>query len=207
MAEDLTEYYQEGGSKFGISIDIDTIERMAILRDLRLGQFDVPCRDNLLREGLDLPEVGLVGILDADREGFLRNQTSLIQTIGRAARNANGRVILYADRQTKSIVAALEETERRRKKQLEYNQKHGITPKTVSKPVSDLGDSSDDDTNSKQRNAAKVQAESVADLGELNALIEKTRSEMLAAADKLQFERAADLRDRLVARTDAPRSR
>ena len=145
---------------------------MAILRDLRLGQFDVLVGINLLREGpRSTREVGLVGILDADREGFLRNQTSLIQTIGRAARNADGRVILYADKR-KSIVAALEETQRRRQLQLDYNQRHGIVPKTVTKPVSDLGESNADVTPSKQHK--NVREHGVTDISELNALIEKT---------------------------------
>ena len=139
MAEDLTDYYQELGIRVRyLHADIVTIERSAILRDLRLGEFDVLVGINLLREGLDLPEVGLVGIMDADKEGFLRNQTSLIQTIGRAARNHLGRVILYADRITGSIQAAMEETDRRRTIQENYNHEHGIVPKTIVKPVDDL---------------------------------------------------------------------
>ena len=136
MAEDLTDYYLELGIRVRyLHADIDTIERVALLRDLRLGHYDVLVGINLLREGLDLPEVGLVAILDADREGFLRNRTSLIQTIGRAARNVDGRVIMYADRMTDSIRLAMDETARRRDLQLNHNSRHGIVPKTVQKEI------------------------------------------------------------------------
>src|SRR5215510_6372010 len=139
MSEDLTEYLDEHGVKVRyLHSDIDTVERMEIIRDLRLGKFDVLVGINLLREGLDMPEVSLVAILDADKEGFLRSENSLIQTIGRAARHINGRAILYADHKTGSIESALEETTRRRTVQLEYNVKHGITPRGIVKGVSDV---------------------------------------------------------------------
>ncbi|MCA9537332.1 MAG: excinuclease ABC subunit UvrB [Myxococcales bacterium] len=199
MAEDLTEYYRDLGIEVRyLHADIDTIERTAILRDLRLGVFDVLVGINLLREGLDLPEVGLVAILDADKEGFLRNQTSLIQTIGRAARNAEGRVILYADRLTDSMRIALDETNRRRALQAAYNEAHGIVPRTVVKPITDLEQAA-------QAFGAATEAEKgptlaqIADAHALQARIVEVRAEMLAAAGALEFERAADLRDELLA--------
>jgi excinuclease ABC subunit B len=200
MSEDLTDYYQEMGVRVRyLHSDIDTIERTALLRDLRLGVFDVLVGINLLREGLDLPEVTLVAILDADREGFLRNQTSLIQTIGRAARNVDGRVILYADRVTRSIEAAMSETERRRAIQIAHNEKHGITPKTVSKPISDLGIPVEgSDSTSKAKKADIKTAEVFADDGDIVRAIDALRIQMKAHAKELDFEAAADCRDKIL---------
>ncbi|MCA9759860.1 MAG: excinuclease ABC subunit B, partial [Candidatus Eisenbacteria bacterium] len=139
MAEDLTEYYRELGIRVKyLHSDVDTLERIAIIRDLRLGKFDVLVGINLLREGLDIPEVSLVAILDADKEGYLRSETSLIQIFGRAARNVNGRVILYADRMTESMARAISETERRRAIQQKYNEENGITPQSIKKSVTDI---------------------------------------------------------------------
>jgi excinuclease ABC subunit B len=191
MAEDLTDYLREAGVRVRyLHSEIDTLERMEILRDLRLGEFDVLVGINLLREGLDLPEVSLVAILDADKEGFLRSERSLIQTIGRAARNVEGRVIMYADVITDSMRRAIDETNRRRKIQEEYNQKHGITPQTVKKNVY------------KVIEATKVAEEMEKyDVGQslqkedLRVTIENLKEEMLLAAGQLQFERAAQLRD------------
>ncbi|MBM4374589.1 MAG: excinuclease ABC subunit UvrB [Deltaproteobacteria bacterium] len=198
MAEDLTEYYTELGIRVRyLHSDIDTLERVAILRDLRRGEFDVLVGINLLREGLDLPEVSLVAILDADKEGFLRSARSLIQTIGRAARNVNGTVVMFADRVTAAMAQALGETERRREAQLRYNQEHGITPKTVMKAILDLSPTSGQrDYYAVSRGggeAADVSADEV-DVGEL---AERLRQEMFTAAENLEFERAARLRDRL----------
>ena len=149
MAEDLTEFYAEAGVRVRyLHSDIDTLERIELLRDLRLGEFDVLVGINLLREGLDLPEVGLVGILDADKEGFLRSERSLIQTIGRAARNAQGRVILYADKMTDSMRQALDETNRRRHKQQTYNETHGITPRTVQRSIKQITPPSQNESDS-----------------------------------------------------------
>jgi excinuclease ABC subunit B len=192
MAEDLTDYYRELGIRIRyLHSDIDTIERTAILRDLRLGVFDVLVGINLLREGLDLPEVGLVGILDADKEGFLRNQTSLVQTIGRAARNSDGRVILYADRMTDSMQAAISETDRRRSIQAAYNAEHGITPRTVQKKVTDLEQAASAMTN------GDPVVEEIDDVKMLAERIKSVRDRMLAASKELDFERAAVLRDEL----------
>jgi excinuclease ABC subunit B len=177
--------------------DIDTIERADIIKALREGKFDCLVGINLLREGLDIPEVSLVGVLDADKEGFLRNQTSLIQTCGRAARNVNGRVIFYADTKTQSIEAALAETARRRKIQEQYNREHGITPKTILKK---LGETLSDIYASDYLDLSEVAArEREADkLGkEVDKKIESLRAEMLDAAAKLEFERAAEIRDRI----------
>lgn len=196
MSEDLTDYFKEIGIKVRyMHSDIKTLERMAILRDLRLGTFHVLVGINLLREGLDLPEVSLVAILDADKEGFLRSERSLIQTIGRAARNSEGRVIMYGDRITDSMEKAMSETSRRRAIQIAHNEKHGITPTTINKKVRDIIE------------ATKV-AESKADYltgvgGKMNkkekqSLIQRLEAEMKDAAKNLQFERAAELRDALL---------
>ena len=197
MAEDLTEYLDGNGVKVRyIHFNVDTMERMEIVRDLRLGVFDVLVGINLLREGLDLPEVSLSAILDADKEGFLRAETSLIQTIGRAARNENGKVIMYADTITGSMARAISETERRRGIQDAYNKAHGIVPKTVKKGIRDLielGSSDPDESNGKSR--AKPQKKmSVKDK---NALADRLEKEMKEAARQLEFEKAAFLRDRI----------
>ncbi|EPX81709.1 excinuclease ABC subunit UvrB [Litoreibacter arenae] len=194
MAEDLTEYLHENGIKVRyMHSDIDTIERIEILRDLRLGAFDVLIGINLLREGLDIPECGLVAILDADKEGFLRSETSLIQTIGRAARNADGRVIMYADRITGSMERAMGETDRRRAKQIAYNEKHGITPETVKKNVEDVLAGlykGDVDMN---RVTATIDAPLAG--ANLQAVLDGLRTDMRKAAENLEFEEAARLRD------------
>ena len=194
MAEDLTEYMHEQGIRVRyMHSDIDTIERIEILRDLRLGAFDVLVGINLLREGLDIPECGLVAILDADKEGFLRSETSLIQTIGRAARNAEGRVIMYADRVTGSMDRAMAETERRREKQVAYNEAHGITPETVKKNVEDILAGlykGDVDMN---RVTAKVDRPMHG--ANLEAHLDALRTQMRKAAENLEFEEAARIRD------------
>ncbi|MFT5743656.1 MAG: excinuclease ABC subunit B, partial [Paracoccaceae bacterium] len=194
MAEDLTEYLHENGIKVRyMHSDIDTIERIEILRDLRLGAFDVLIGINLLREGLDIPECGLVAILDADKEGFLRSETSLIQTIGRAARNVDGRVIMYADRVTGSMERALGETDRRRDKQIAYNKEHGITPTTVKKNVEDILAGlykGDVDMN---RVTAKIDKPLAG--ANLKAVLDGLRTDMRKAAENLEFEEAARLRD------------
>jgi len=195
MAEDLTEYLHEQGIRVRyMHSDIDTLERIEILRDLRLGTFDVLIGINLLREGLDIPECGLVAILDADKEGFLRSETSLIQTIGRAARNADGRVIMYADRITGSMERALNETERRRVKQIAYNQEHGITPETVRKNVDDILSGLYQGDTDQSRVTAKID-DKLAGGSNLQAVLEGLRSDMRKAAENLEFEEAARLRD------------
>ena len=193
MAEDLTGYLAENGVKVRyLHSDIDTLERIEIIRDLRMGEFDVLVGINLLREGLDIPECALVAILDADKEGFLRSTRSLIQTIGRAARNAKGRVILYADNMTDSLVNALGETERRRKKQMEYNQIHGIIPQTIVKKISSaLDEMTAKDDNAKSSKKERVSVEDVAkQIREYNQLMQE------AAAD-LEFEKAISYRDKI----------
>ncbi len=192
MAEDLTEYLE--GCKIKVRymhFDVDTIERMEIIRDLRLGEFDVLVGINLLREGLDIPEVSLVAILDADKEGFLRSETSLIQTIGRAARNANGQVIMYADEVTRSMENAISETYRRREKQMKYNEENGIVPETIKKDVREILEISSKD-NVQERIAKKRLSQN-----DKNQLIEKLTKEMRAAAKLLEFEHAAYLRDQI----------
>jgi excinuclease ABC subunit B len=193
MAEDLTSYLSGAGIRVRyMHHDITTIERMEILRDLRIGEFDVLVGINLLREGLDLPEVSLVAILDADKEGFLRSETSLIQTIGRAARNAEGTVIMYADTVTRSMRAAIDETERRRAKQEAYNKAHGITPKTIQKSVRDIIEISiADDGAEKGEGTVKLTKR------ERDELVSKLEKEMKKAAQMLEFEIAAQLRDRI----------
>ena len=195
MAESLTDYLK------GVNIrvrylhsEIDTLERMEIIRDLRMGVFDVLVGINLLREGLDIPEVSLVAILDADKEGFLRTETSLIQTIGRAARNVNGKVIMYADNISKAMAAAIGETERRRKIQQEYNEKHGITPKSVSKSIRDVIEAThvaEEEESYKNKKASEMTKK------ELSEYIRKLETDMKQAAKDLQFERAASLRDKI----------
>ena len=193
MAEGLTEYLQKAGIKVRyLHSEIDTLERLEIIRDLRLGVFDVLVGINLLREGLDIPEVSLVAILDADKEGFLRTETSLIQTIGRAARNVDGRVIMYADHISRAMQAAIDETDRRRGIQSAYNEEHGITPKSVSKSVRDVIEATkqaDGEENYKGKKASELTTK------ELKALVKKLEAEMKQAAKDLQFERAAELRD------------
>ncbi len=196
MAEDLTEYYGELGVAVRyLHSDVDTLERVEILRDLRRGEFDVLVGINLLREGLDLPEVSLVGILDADKEGFLRSPRSLIQTIGRAARNAGGQVIMYADKVTHAMRRAIDETGRRRARQIEYNEERGITPQTVRKAVLEM----DPSTGGSDYVVIPVlrKGESPKDPSDVPALIEELRSEMLLAAEELEFEKAAKLRDEI----------
>jgi excinuclease ABC subunit B len=196
MAEDLTEYLHEQGIRVRyMHSDIDTIERIEILRDLRLGAFDVLVGINLLREGLDIPECGLVAILDADKEGFLRSETSLIQTIGRAARNAEGRVIMYADRVTGSMERALAETNRRREKQMAYNLAHGITPQTVRKNVEDVLAGLWQGDTDMARVTARVEKAAVGQ--NLAAHLEALRGQMRKAAENLEFEEAARLRDEI----------
>jgi excinuclease ABC subunit B len=201
MSEDLTDYLLEMGFKVRyLHSEIDTLERIQIIRDLRLGEYDVLVGVNLLREGLDLPEVSLVAILDADKEGFLRGETSLIQTIGRAARNVDGTVIMYADKRTAAMNAAIEETDRRREIQVAYNLEHGITAATVVKGVSDIAEFLQSDTKvpkGRRRSERRRRAGKEMDLHELERTIVEVEEEMLAAAEELRFEYAARLRDEI----------
>ncbi len=200
MAEDLTEYYSDVGVKVRyLHADIDALERMAILRDLRRGEFDVLVGINLLREGLDIPEVSLVAILDADKEGFLRSHVSLIQTIGRAARNLNGRVIMYADNVTVSMKLALDETNRRRDVQRRYNEEHGITPKAVKKNILDMSQHLYDASAVDLPLAAENDALSK---DEIKKLLSEFQKNMEQAADNMEFEQAAQWRDRLLVLKD-----
>lgn len=191
MAEDLTKYFKDIGYKVAyLHSDVQTIERMEIIRDLRLGKYDVLVGINLLREGLDIPEVGLVAILDADKEGFLRSETSLIQTAGRAARNAEGYVIMYADTITGSMQRTIDETERRRRIQMAYNKEHHITPKSIIKGIRNVIEKT-------------VAAEEEVDFGEefstdeIVAMLQNLETEMFKSAEKLDFERAANIRDQI----------
>ena len=196
MAEDLTEFLNEKGVRVRyLHSDIDTLERIEIIRDLRLGTFDVLIGINLLREGLDIPECGLVAILDADKEGFLRSQTSLIQTIGRAARNVDGKVIMYADKITGSIKVAIEETKRRREKQIAYNKVNKITPESIKKNVKDVLEGVFEGKTDLERITAKIDTKKFGD--NLQAHLNGMRKEMFAAAENLEFEEAARLRDEI----------
>jgi excinuclease ABC subunit B len=200
MAEDLTSFLEEKKIKVKyIHSDVKTLERIEIITELRKGIIDVIIGVNLLREGLDIPEVSLVAILDADKEGFLRNETSLIQTIGRAARNVNGRVILYADKITQSINSAVNETDRRRKIQLKFNKDNGITPKTIEKSINNIIeqlDINDKRTDGKRRIEKILEIESVGE--DIKELLKEKKEKMNEAAEKLEFELAAILRDEVV---------
>lgn len=196
MAESLTDYLKNAGIRVKyLHSEIDTLERMEIIRDLRMGLFDVLVGINLLREGLDVPEVSLVAILDADKQGFLRTETSLIQTIGRAARNVNGRVIMYADSISPAMKTAIDETDRRRKIQQDYNEAHGITPQTIKKDVRAVIEATKqiepEDEFYKGRSPLELTKK------ELAEYLKKLEAEMKQAAMDLQFERAAELRDRI----------
>ena len=200
MAEDLTEYLNEHGVRVRyLHADIETVERTEIIRDLRLGKFDVLVGINLLREGLDMPEVALVAILDADKEGFLRSDNSLIQTIGRAARHINGRAILYADRMTGSMQRAIEETDRRRKRQVAYNLEHGITPRGITKAVMDIMEGARSEAPVPGERGRRGKALTAADLKPeaLVKQIKRLEGEMFKKARNLEFEDAARLRDEI----------
>jgi excinuclease ABC subunit B len=201
MSEDLTDYLLEMGFRVRyLHSEIDTLERIQIIRDLRLGEYDVLVGVNLLREGLDLPEVSLVAILDADKEGFLRGETSLIQTIGRAARNQDGVVLMYADKETAAMQSALGETDRRRAIQVAYNEEHGITPSTIVKGISDITEFLQGESkvpSNKRGKRRKKTADGPMTSEQLEKTIVEIEEEMLAAADELRFEYAARLRDEL----------
>src|SRR5438045_5750574 len=200
MSEDLTDYLLEMGFRVRyLHSEIDTLERIQIIRELRLGEYDLLVGVNLLREGLDLPEVSLVAILDADKEGFLRGKTALIQTIGRAARNVNGKVLLYGDKLTEAIQGALDETNRRRSVQVAYNEENGITPETIQKGVSDIAEFlalESPTVPSTKRRRGRKDVEGMAP-SELERLIIELEEEMFAAAEELRFESAAKLRDEI----------
>ncbi len=200
MSEDLTGYLLEYGFKVRyLHSEVDTLERIQIIRELRLGDYDVLVGVNLLREGLDLPEVSLVAILDADKEGFLRGETSLIQTIGRAARNVDGKVLMYADKETRAMKAALEETDRRRAIQVAYNEEHGITPESIVKGVSDIAEflQAESKVPKGRRRREKIDAGRTMEPAEIEKAIVECEEEMLAAAEELRFEYAAKLRDEI----------
>ena len=200
MSEDLTDYLLEMGFKVRyLHSEIDTLERIQIIRDLRLGEYDVLVGVNLLREGLDLPEVSLVAILDADKEGFLRGETSLIQTIGRAARNIEGTVLMYADKETDAMRAALGETDRRRAIQVAYNEQHGITAATIVKGISDIAEflQSESKLPGKGKRKRKRASTEAMTLSELEQTLVELEEEMLAAAEELRFEYAARVRDEI----------
>ncbi len=198
MAEDLTGYLLEHGFQVRyLHSEVDTLERIQIIRDLRLGEYDVLVGVNLLREGLDLPEVSLVAILDADKEGFLRGETSLIQTIGRAARNVNGRVLMYADKETQAMRVALAETDRRRAIQVAYNKEHGITPETVRKGISEISEFLSMDSKTTPNRRRRRSGDEIASPDELEKLIVELEEEMLLASEELRFEEAGRLRDEL----------
>jgi excinuclease ABC subunit B len=198
MSEDLTDYLLEAGFRVRyLHSEVDTLERIQIIRELRLGEYDVLVGVNLLREGLDLPEVSLVAILDADKEGFLRGETSLIQTIGRAARNVEGKVLMYADKETAAMRAALGETDRRREIQRAYNEEHGITPETIVKGISDIAEFMQSEAKVPKGSRRKRAREHAMSAGEMEKLIVELEEEMLAAADDLRFEYAAKLRDEI----------
>ncbi|MFM8875230.1 MAG: helicase-related protein, partial [Anaerolineae bacterium] len=198
MAEDLTTYMKELGIKVNyLHSEVETLERVGILRDLRLGNFDVLVGINLLREGLDLPEVSLVAILDADKEGFLRSDTALIQTIGRAARNVNGRVIMYADKMTDSMKRAIDETNRRRAKQVKYNEENGIVPFSITKAIHDLTEEMSAKAVGEMKGEYKVKNKNDMPRNELRQVTHEMEKQMKEAAKDLEFERAAALRDEL----------
>jgi excinuclease ABC subunit B len=199
MSEDLTDYLSDHGVRVRyLHSDIDTVERIEIICDLRIGKFDVLVGINLLREGLDIPEVSLVAILDADKEGFLRSERSLIQTMGRAARNLNGRAILYADRITGSMQRAMDETDRRRDIQRAHNEKHGIIPKGLVKRITDVMDVGGDSvTSAGRKTAEKLALYKVKSPKELAEQIKTVETQMLAYARNLEFEEAANCRDQV----------
>jgi excinuclease ABC subunit B len=198
MSEDLTDYLLEMGFRVRyLHSEIDTLERIQIIRQLRLGEFDILVGVNLLREGLDLPEVSLVAILDADKEGFLRGETSLIQTIGRAARNVDGKVVMYADKETAAMRAAIGETDRRREIQVKYNEDHGITPETIVKGISDIAEFLMSESKVPRSRRRRQRAVDAVPPAELEKTIVELEEEMLAAAEELRFEYAAKLRDEI----------